>query len=104
MIKHSVKLAACIGVLGAAVLASDAMALNKQQCQDLPGNMFLAAIERGDCDVNIQTAAGPQEELIPEEGGNRPRDGRNGGKSGTSGGDGGDGGRGGTGGSSRTHP
>ena len=81
MIKHSVKLAACIGILGAAVLANDAMALNQVQCQELPGNMFLAAVERGDCDLNIQTAAGPQEEVIPEETRDRrrPRDGRNGG-------------------------
>ncbi len=66
MIKHSMTLAACVGILGATVLANDAMALNKIQCQQLPGNMFLAAIERGDCDINIQTAAGPDEQLIVE--------------------------------------
>ena len=98
MTKHSVKLAACIGILGATVLANDAMALNKVQCEQLPGNMFLAAIERGDCDIDLQTAAGPQEEVaVPEDDGNRNRDGRNGGE----GGSGGEGGR--DGGSSRTH-
>jgi len=77
MIKHSMKIAACIGILGAAALANDAMALNQVQCQELPGNMFLAAIERGDCDINIQTAAGPDEVLIPEKT-TRNRDGRGG--------------------------
>jgi hypothetical protein len=83
MTKHSMKLAACISVLGAMVLASDAMALNQVQCQDLPGNMFLAAIERGDCDLNIQTAAGPQEEVVVVTT-NKPRDGRTGGRGGSS--------------------
>jgi hypothetical protein len=84
VIKNSLKFAACIGILGAAVLANDAMALNQAQCQDLPGNMFLAAVERGDCDISIQTAAGPQEEVIPEDDRDRPRtrDGRNGGRGG----------------------
>jgi hypothetical protein len=84
MIKHSVKLAACISILGVAVLANDAMALNQEQCQQLPGNMFLAAVERGDCDIAIQTAAGPDEVVIPEVSHDRPhnRDGRNDGRSG----------------------
>jgi hypothetical protein len=94
MIKHSVKLVACIGFLGGAVLANDAKALTKVECEQLPGNMFLAAIERGDCDINIQTAAGPQEDLIPEDDQDHNRDGRNGGRTGgqkTGGGGGGDG-------------
>jgi hypothetical protein len=80
--------AACIGVLGTALLTGNANALTRSECEELPGNMFLAAVERGDCDLDIQTAAGPQEELIDEgeSGGNRNRDGRNGGKSGTDGG------------------
>jgi hypothetical protein len=101
-IKHSVKLAACVAILGAAALAGDAMALSQEQCQQLPGNMFLAAVERGDCDINIQTAAGsPEEELIPEEPRDRPnRDGRNGGRSGGTEGGGKEGGRAG----GRTNP
>jgi uncharacterized membrane protein YgcG len=82
MIKHSVKLVACIGFLGGAVLANDAKALTKVECEQLPGNMFLAAIERGDCDINIQTAAGPQDEPIIEDNHDHNRDGRNGGRTG----------------------
>jgi hypothetical protein len=101
MIKHSMKLAACIGIVSATVLANDAMALNQVQCQGLPGNMFLAAIERGDCDVNIQTAAGPQEEVIVED----PNPGRDG-RGGRTGGDGNPGGGDGNpgGGSTRSGP
>ncbi len=58
MIRHSMKLAACISIFGVAVLSNNAMAMNKQACEQLPGNMFLAAVERGECDINIQTAAG----------------------------------------------
>ena len=90
MIKHSMKLAACISFFGVAVLSENAMAMSQHACELLPGNMFLAAVERGDCDIDIQTAAGPDEELIPEEGGDRDRpnrDGRNGGdRGGNSGG------------------
>jgi hypothetical protein len=50
MIKHSVKLVACLGILGAAVLANDAKAMTNEECEQLPGNMYLAAIERGECD------------------------------------------------------
>jgi len=103
MIKHSVKLVACLGILGAAVLANDAKALTNEECEQLSGNMYLAAIERGDCDITIQTAAGP-DELVPYP--ERPRhnrDGRNGGKTGGDGGKSG-GGTGGSSGGSRTGP
>jgi|UPI0004819022 hypothetical protein len=103
MIKHSMKLAAALSILSATVLANDAMAMTQVQCKELPGNMFLAAIERGDCDLNIQTAAGPQEELIVEDPKRDPgHDGRTGGRGGgkTTDGDGKDGGSPG----GRTHP
>jgi len=97
MIKHSMKLAACIGIFGVAVLSNNAMAMNQEACESLPGNTFLAAVERGDCEINIQTAAGPAEEANSEgeEGGGRDnncalncrtRDGRNGGDKGGDGG------------------
>jgi hypothetical protein len=90
MINHRMKFAACLGILGAAVLANSAVALTTAECEQLTGNMYLAAIERGECAMDdIQTAAGPMEELIPDEGDNRTRDGRNGGRSGGSENDGG---------------
>ncbi|WP_395019882.1 hypothetical protein [Dongia sp.] len=84
MIKHSEKILAVLGILGVIALASSAKADTQDECEQLSGNMYLAAIERGDCDINIQTAAGPQEEPTSGEDGdqNRHRDGRNGGKSG----------------------
>lgn len=100
MIKHSMKLTACVSILGATFLANDAMALNQIQCRELPGNMYLAAIERGDCDINIQTAAGPDEELVVEKP-KTNRDGR-GGRGGEGNPTGGDGNPGG--GSSRSGP
>ena len=91
MNKHSVKLMACIGIFGAAVLANNnAQAMTNEECEQLSGNMYLAAIERGECDVSIQTAAGP--EILPIEEQKPPRrtrDGRNGGGEGGKGGDGG---------------
>jgi hypothetical protein len=103
MIKHSVKLVACLGILGAVVLANDAKALTNEECEMLPGNAYLAAIERGECDVTIQTAAGSDELIKYPEHPRRTREGRNGGK--TGGETGGEGGK--SGGStrgSRTHP
>jgi len=79
MIKHSIKIAACSSILGIAVLAHDAMALTEMECEDLSGNQFLAAVERGECDIDIQTAAGPQEEAVDEQGSTGDRDGRSGG-------------------------
>ena len=91
MNKHSVKLLACVGIFGAAVLAhNNAQAMTNDECEQLSGNMYLAAIERGECDVAIQTAAGP--ELLPieeQQPPRRTRDGRNGGGNGGKGGEGG---------------
>jgi len=72
MTKHSVKLLACIGIFGAAVLANNnAQAMTNEECEQLSGNMYLAAIERGECDVSIQTAAGSV--VIPVTEPERPR-------------------------------
>ena len=91
MMKHSVTLFACLAMFGAAVMASDAKAMTRDQCEQLSGNMFLAAIERGECDVNIQTAAGPEVVIPVDEKPHRTREGRNGGDGGggEGGGDGG---------------
>ena len=96
MMKHSLKLAACLGIFGAAALAPNAKAMTNAECEQLSGNMYLAAIERGECDVSIQTAAGP-DVVIPVEEPKPPRrrDGRNGEGHGGDGGTGGEGGRGG---------
>jgi hypothetical protein len=79
-----VKLLACIGIFGAAVLANNnAQALTNDECEQLSGNMYLAAIERGECDISIQTAAGS--EVIPideQKPPRRTREGRNGGTEG----------------------
>jgi uncharacterized membrane protein YgcG len=84
MTKHSVKLLACIGVFGAAVLADNhAQAMTNDECEQLSGNMYLAAIERGECDVTIQTATGPDVIPITEpERPQRTRDSRGEGKGG----------------------
>jgi hypothetical protein len=72
VINYSVKLVACIGIFGAAVLANNnAQAMTNEECDQLSGNMYLAAIERGECDVSIQTAAGP--EILPIEEKKPPR-------------------------------
>jgi len=102
--KCNLILAACVGIFAGAAMANDSMAMSQQACEALPGNSFLAAVERGDCDISIQTAAGPAEEAnsTGEEGGGdndctyncAKRDGRNGGdrggdRGGNRGGDGG---------------
>jgi hypothetical protein len=99
MIKHIVTLVACLSILGAAVLANDAKAMSNAECEKLSGNAYLAAIERGECDVTIQTAAGPDELIKYPERPRHTREGRNGGKNSGEGGKSGDS-RGG----SRTHP
>jgi len=86
MIKHSVKLVACLAIVGAAVLANDAKAMTNEECEMLSGNAYLAAIERGECDVTIQTAAGPDELIKYPERPRRTRDGSNGGGEGGKGG------------------
>jgi len=97
MLKHGLKLTACIGVVGAGLLAGDASAMTHEECIRLPANQYLAAIERGVCEINLETAAGPQQEASTDDGdGNR--DGRNGG--GNNGGGNRSGGSGKTGGSS----
>jgi hypothetical protein len=88
MMKHSVKLLALLGIFGAAALANDAMAMTSDECEQLSGNMFLAAIERGECDVSIQTAAGPEVVIPADEPPHNTRDGRNGGEGGGGGGGG----------------
>ena len=89
MTNHYAMLAACFGILGGATLAHSASALTVDQCEQLSGNAYLAAIERGECDINLQTAAGPDEQPVPQEGSNpdRNHDGRNGGRGGEGGGD-----------------
>ena len=101
MIKHSVKLVACLGIFGAAVLANDTKAMTNEECEMLSGNAYLAAIERGECDVSIQTAAGPDELIKYPERPRRTREGRSGGKTG---GEGGEGGKSGGSRGSRTNP
>jgi uncharacterized membrane protein YgcG len=119
MIKHSEKILAGLGILAVIGLAQGAKAMTSGECEQLSGNMYLAAIERGECDIGIETAAGPQPtastetDSVPGEdgdggdegdgGGNR--DGRNGGEGGGGGGGGrggGDGGRDSSGGSRGT--
>lgn len=107
MIKHSEKILAGLGILAVIGLAQGAKAMTSGECEQLSGNMYLAAIERGECDIGIETAAGPQPtastetDSVPGEdggddgdGGDGNRDGRNGGEGGGGGGGGG-GGRGG---------
>lgn len=48
---QKITLAACIAALSATLLASNA---NAMDCSEMTGNQFLAAIERGQCEV--QTA------------------------------------------------
>ena len=59
MMSNSLKLGACVGVLGVALLARTANAMTDEECARLPGNMYLAAVERGTCSIDdIETAAG----------------------------------------------
>jgi hypothetical protein len=91
MPKHGFKIALCVGLTGMALFAGRADAMTAQECSALPGNQFLAAVERGTCRIDIQTAAGPDTATADNGGGGH--DGRNN-DGGSSGGDGG-GGRGG---------
>jgi uncharacterized membrane protein YgcG len=110
MIKHSEKILAGLGILAVIGLAQGAKAMTSGECEQLSGNMYLAAIERGECDIGIETAAGPQPtantetDTVPDEDGDRDREGRNGGEGGGGGGGrgGGDGGRDNSGGSRGT--
>ena len=80
MLRQRFEIAACIGVIGAALLAGEADAKTYEECLRLSANEYLAAIERGVCDINIETAAGPQQEASADDEGSR--DGRNGGERG----------------------
>jgi hypothetical protein len=59
MSKHGTKIALVLGMAGMALFAGNAQALTDQECTALPSNQFLAAIERGSCRIDIETAAGP---------------------------------------------
>lgn len=84
MIKYGLTLTACAGALCATLLPGDAHAFTHEECLRLSANQYLAAIERGVCDVNIETAAGPQQDAAADAGdGNRDGrgEGGNGGRS-----------------------
>jgi len=83
MITQKLTLAACIGVLSATLLASNA---NAMSCADMTGNQFLAAIERGQC--SVETANVQQDATVIVEDQKWIRTSRNGGQtnSGKSGG------------------
>jgi hypothetical protein len=78
MLSPKARFAACVGMLSTVLLANDALAMSDQECARLPGNQFLAAIERGNCRVDFETAAGPQETLVVGSNDEGGRDGRNG--------------------------
>jgi hypothetical protein len=61
MSKHGIKIALCLGLAGMALFAGNADAMTAQECGSLPGNQFLAAVERGTCRIDIETAAGPDD-------------------------------------------
>jgi hypothetical protein len=83
MMSNSLKLGACIGVLGVAMLARATNAMTVEECTRLPGNMYLAAVERGACSIDdIETAAGSDVTLANGDEYDRP--GRNGGSQKTS--------------------
>jgi hypothetical protein len=88
MSKHGIKIAFVLGVAGMALFAGNAQALTDQECTALPSNQFLAAIERGTCRVDIETAAGPD----VADNGDDDHSGRGGGDHGKGGGDRGTGG------------
>jgi hypothetical protein len=72
MMSNSLKLGACIGVLGVAMLARATNAMTVEECTRLPGNMYLAAVERGACSIDdIETAAGKNATLIVRDDGDR---------------------------------
>src|SRR5689334_20326720 len=98
MSKHGIKIALYLGLAGVALFAGNANAMTAQECGSLPGDQFLAALERGTCRIDIETAAGPDTTVANNGdgghnrrggGGNQDGGGRDGG--GNDGGDGGDG-------------
>ena len=110
MAKSAIAFAALIGLAGASLLTGRAQAMSQGECDRLSANQFLASIERGDCSVDIQTAAGPTagapsipgEEPGDEPGGGEERTAR--GEGGNPGGGGGGGDDGGSGGESGGSP
>ena len=88
MSKHGIKIALCLGLAGMALFGGDAKAMTAQECGALPGNQFLAAIERGTCRIDIQTAAGPDATVSENtsDGGHNGRGERGGGGNGGGGG------------------
>ena len=94
--------AACIGAMGVALLAGDAAAFTHEECLRMPANQYLAAIERGVCEINFETAAGPQQASMDD--GDGGRDGRGDGNHGGSGGRTGGGGKTGGGNPGRGNP
>ena len=120
MSKHGLKLTLLLGLTGAALFASGANAMTSQECGALPDNQFLAAVERGSCRVDIETAAGPDTALADNggsedggngddgDGGHNSRGGEGGGHhdsgGGGNGGGGGNNGGGRSNGGGRTHP
>ena len=100
MSKHGINIAFCLGLAGMALVAGNADALTTQECGALPGNQFLAAVERGTCRIDIETAAGPGTTLA--DNGDDDHNGRGGEHGGGGGGGGGDGGGGGGGGGGGT--
>jgi hypothetical protein len=93
MSKRGFKLSLCIGFAGMVLFAGNAHALTDQECSALPSNQYLAAIERGTCRIDIQTAAGPDATIANNNGGGSDRNGRNGGEHDGGGDNGGGGGR-----------
>src|SRR6185369_2696839 len=59
MSMQGIKIALCLGFAGLALFAGNAEAMTVEECTALPGNQFLAAVERGTCRIDIETAAGP---------------------------------------------
>jgi len=99
MSKHGIKIALCIGM---ALFAGNANAMTAQECGSLPGNQFLAAVERGTCRIDIETAAGPDVTLANNgDGDHNRRGGGNQGGGHDGGGGGNDGGGGGNSGGGR---
>ena len=111
MFTRNLALAACIGVMGATLQANSGHAMTFEACEQLQPNQYLAAIERGECQIaNIETAAGPSQSDADNGGGgggnggrDKERTGRSdgGGNGGGGGGNGGGGGRGGNSGGGR---
>ncbi len=107
MISPKLKIAVLAGTIQAAMLAGNAQAMTQEECARLTGNQFLAEIERGNCHIDITTAAGPDADPMlyaggGEDGGRTGRGGERGGGNEGGGGNGDGGGDGGKTGGGRT--